>query len=278
MVWRDVALAAGTVGAFPPVLRQDRQLADDLRQFAVARAVEGEGHFALAGFLRLHHMAVIGAELRAVLLEGVEREDDVFGRDRLAVVPARVGAQPIGDRRKIVRMADRFGQQTIFGGNFVQRRGRQRLGEQLGAHGEAALHARRDHVEIVEGAERDLSHRAALRRSRIDVVEMLEARRIFDVAEQRQSRASMVAACAAAGTGSDPAPSAPRAGAASVAAVTRRTDRRVNFMPAVSGSKTIQDAIAGDYVGFSVRHQRLGAAPAAALSHLRGQTPQPAFV
>src|SRR5262245_64979491 len=39
----DVALAAGLVGAFPPVLRHDGELADDLRQLAIARRIEREG-------------------------------------------------------------------------------------------------------------------------------------------------------------------------------------------------------------------------------------------
>jgi aspartokinase len=62
--------------------------------------------------------------------------------------------------------------------------------------------------------------------------------------------------------GNDPAPSAPpsalMAGAASVAAVARMTDRLVNFMEQCSSAQRSahHDAIAGDYVGFSVRHQR----------------------
>ena len=126
---RHVALFAGFVGAFPPVLRQHRQLTDDLRQFAVARSVEHEGDFALGGFFRLGHVPVIGAELRTVLLERVERENHVLGRHRLAVVPMRIGAQAIGDRRAVRRVADRFRQQAIFGRYLVERRRAQRFGE-----------------------------------------------------------------------------------------------------------------------------------------------------
>ena len=53
----DVALAAVAVGAFPPVLRQHRELPDDLRQFAVARLVEGELDLALADLLGLDRRA-----------------------------------------------------------------------------------------------------------------------------------------------------------------------------------------------------------------------------
>ena len=57
----DVALVAGLVGAFPPVLRQHVELADDLRQLAIAGAVEGEGDLALAGLLGLDDVAIVGA-------------------------------------------------------------------------------------------------------------------------------------------------------------------------------------------------------------------------
>ena len=56
----DVALLAVLVGAFPPMLAAGRELADDLRQFAIARAVEREGDLAIAGFLDLDDMPVIG--------------------------------------------------------------------------------------------------------------------------------------------------------------------------------------------------------------------------
>ena len=71
----DAALLAVLVGALPPVLRQNGQLTDDLRQFAVAGALEGEGDFALAGFFRLDDMAIAGAGLRTDFLEGIEGED-----------------------------------------------------------------------------------------------------------------------------------------------------------------------------------------------------------
>ena len=57
----------------------------------------------------------------------------------------------------------------------------------LDAGRERAFHARDHEVEIVEGADRDLARRAGLRRIGIDVVELLEAGRIFQVAEQRQT-------------------------------------------------------------------------------------------
>ena len=58
---RDVALAARFVRSFPPVFRQHRKLADNLRQLTVARPVEGKFDFALADLLDFHDMPVIGA-------------------------------------------------------------------------------------------------------------------------------------------------------------------------------------------------------------------------
>jgi hypothetical protein len=42
-------------------------------------------------------------------------------------------------------------------------------------------------IEIVEGPERAHAHDAGLRRLRVHIVEMLEARRILDIVEQRQA-------------------------------------------------------------------------------------------
>ena len=65
----DVALLAGGVGAFPPMLGQHVELADDQRHLAVSRSVEGEGDLALAGLLDLRDVAIVGRYHRAVLLE-----------------------------------------------------------------------------------------------------------------------------------------------------------------------------------------------------------------
>src|SRR5262245_44674507 len=86
----------------------------------------------------------------------------------------------------VIRVTDGLGEQSVFGRHFIQRRRGQRLREKLRAGSDAALHAGHDHVEIIERAERALAHGAALRRVWINVLEMLESFRIFNVAEQRQ--------------------------------------------------------------------------------------------
>ena len=52
--------------------------------------------------------------------------------------------------------------------------------------GERAFDAGNREIEIVKRADLDLTYGAALRGLRIDVVEALEAGRVFDLAEQRQ--------------------------------------------------------------------------------------------
>src|SRR5580704_11524759 len=67
----DVALLPVFISALPPRLGQHGQLADDLRQFAVAGRVEGEGNFAIAGLFGLGDVAVIRGLLGTVFLVGV---------------------------------------------------------------------------------------------------------------------------------------------------------------------------------------------------------------
>src|SRR5690242_20487116 len=84
-------------------------------------------------------------------------------------------------------MTDRFGEQTVFGGNLIESRRHKRLDKELRARGNAAFHAGDDNIEIVESAKRSLANNSTLRRVRIDIVEMRKTVWIFHVAEQRQA-------------------------------------------------------------------------------------------
>ena len=79
-----------------------------------------------------------------------------------------------------------FGQRAVFGRDLVQGRRRERFVDQLNAAGERAFDAGNHKVEIIKRPDLDLTHGAALGRIRIDVVEVLEAGRVLDLAEQRQ--------------------------------------------------------------------------------------------
>ena len=160
------------------MLRHHVELPYDQRQLAVAGAIEGEGNIAFAALFRLHNVAIIGAELRIVLLDGIEGEHNVLGRHRLAVVEAGLGAQAIDHRGKIRRMADGFRQQSVIGGNLVERGHQQRVIEEVHAARERPPHHPDRQIEIVEGARSADPRHAGLRRARIDIVEILEARRL----------------------------------------------------------------------------------------------------
>jgi hypothetical protein len=84
-------------------------------------------------------------------------------------------------------MADRLGQQTVFGRYLVERGYEQGVGGRSDAHGDRSLQPADHLVEIVERAEGDHAYGAGLRRFRIDVVEMLEAGRVFELPEQREA-------------------------------------------------------------------------------------------
>ena len=91
------------------------------------------------------------------------------------------------EHRKLVRgELDLFGDEAVFAAGLVFGRYRQGI--------EDLAYPRRRHpiddkgVEGVEGADREEAHRSALRRVRVDVIEMLKIRTVFQVAEQRHAR------------------------------------------------------------------------------------------
>ena len=199
-----VAAASVRGRALPPVLRQHRQLADDLRQLAVAGLREGEGDLALAGLLRLGYVLVVEGVLRAVRLEGLEREDHVRRRDRPAVMPARLLAQPIGDggmsggwRTASARRPYSVPTSScaVFHERVVdERRCRSRARLSRPATKRLKL------SKVPCDAE---AHEPALRRVRVDVVEMREAGRVFRLAEEREPVPPFRLAGAGGGRGRD---------------------------------------------------------------------------
>ncbi len=119
-------------------------------------------------------MTIVGRVSRTVVLERIEGEDDVLGRDRLAVLPFRLGAQPVGRRRDVARKAHRLGQQPVGGVRLVERFRHQGVEHLSDRARDIAFHAGDDGIEIVERAAGRHAHRARLGGVRIDVVEMLE--------------------------------------------------------------------------------------------------------
>ncbi len=179
-----IARLAVGAGGLPEMLGQDRQLADDHRQLAVALDVEDERDLIVAGLLGLGHVLVVEGEVRRRLLDGVEREDHVLGRDRLAVMEARLRTQLEGRGAEVVGKGDPFGEQAIGRRRLVGAALHQLVVEQAQADRRIAPH--RKGIERVEGPKRPLPHAAALRRVGIDPVEMSEALVVGRLADQRE--------------------------------------------------------------------------------------------
>src|SRR5215467_13944091 len=83
----DIALLTVLVGTLPPFLRQNFELADDPRQFAISRRVYGESNLMVAGLFCFGDMAIIGRELRAIFFESLERKNYIIRRHGRAIMP-----------------------------------------------------------------------------------------------------------------------------------------------------------------------------------------------
>ena len=193
----DVALLAGLVLAFPPVLGKHHKVADDVRQFAVAGLVEREHHLMIGDLCRLGHVGEVAIVDLAVLLHHVEGPDHVFGGDRLPVVPAGLGIDAVGRRRIVVGIFEGVRDEAVAGARAVRRLLHQRVVEdaaeprQTGRRG--AAHDER--VEAVEGADRYRVECSALRSVRIDVVVALEGLRLDIRVDQRGRCPPFLGAC-----------------------------------------------------------------------------------
>ena len=125
-------------------------------------------------------------ERLAVLLQHLEREPHILGRQRVAVREAGAGIEVEGDGAPVLRHLDRAGDQAVERERLVGRAHHQAL-EHVARH-----HVRRDAeddqgVEAVEGAlegERDSS---ALRRLRIGIGQVLETGREGRLAMHRDA-------------------------------------------------------------------------------------------
>jgi len=102
-------------------------------------------------------------------------------------MPFRFGPQLERSGGEVVRVVHRLGKEPISARYFIERCHQQGVVGEIDADGERAFHAIDHHVEVVVGAERDLPRRPAFGRIGVDVVELLEAGWIFQVAERRHA-------------------------------------------------------------------------------------------
>ncbi|MNM89464.1 hypothetical protein D3C81_1016960 [compost metagenome] len=174
----DFQVALGELAAFPEVLGQYRQLAEDQRKFAVVAVLELEQHPLRVFGDHFGDIGVVAAVQRcAVLDQGVEGEHHVFGVHRVAVMKTRFGAQVEAHPAVVRGFFDLAGDQAVLGERFIQALGHQGVVDQANVVGGYALVDER--VEAVETAEAGLAKGAALGRVGVDVVEVLEAGRVF---------------------------------------------------------------------------------------------------
>ena len=102
------------VATLPVVLGQDRQLADDQRQLPGVGGGELEAHRVIVQGGHTLDVGVVGPVEGVTLLgEQFEAEDDVSGRQGLAVVEACLGAQVELDPLPTGVQSDTFGQQAV---------------------------------------------------------------------------------------------------------------------------------------------------------------------
>ncbi len=128
-----------------------------------------------------------------LVLEDFQRERDVVGGERAAVVECDAGPHEEVVGEPILRNPHRARGEPIHGIGLVRGARHQACESEL--HALRAVTLEDEAVErvegekvLIEGAGRsDMGKRAALGRIRVDVVEMLEVSRIFEVAERRHA-------------------------------------------------------------------------------------------
>ncbi|MNP09081.1 hypothetical protein D3C76_1011720 [compost metagenome] len=160
------------------MLGQHRQLSEDQRQFAVVAVLELEEHRERIFGDHVGDVAVITAvHRRAILDQGLEAENHVFGAYRMAVMEARFGPQVETHPIVVRRFFDLAGDQAIFRERFIQALPGQGVVDQVDVVSRHALADER--VEAVETAEPGLAEFPALGCVRVDVIEVFEVGRVF---------------------------------------------------------------------------------------------------
>ncbi|MNO98318.1 hypothetical protein D3C76_900630 [compost metagenome] len=175
---RRLHVGLAEIAAGPPVLGQDRQLAEDQRQLAVAGVPEVEAHAQPVLGDHLVDVRVVVAVHRVALAhQGFEGEHHVLGGHRRAVVEARLRPEVEAHEPVLRVLFDLLRQQAVFGERLVQRVEGQGVVDQVDLRRRVALG--NEGVEAVEAAEVGQPQGSALRRVGVDVIEVLEAGRIF---------------------------------------------------------------------------------------------------
>ena len=177
----------GDISAFPIVLRQDGIGADHEDEIGVARAVgfDGEKHLVVVEQLDAAEFeqgsTYAGGALVAQRLHG---ENDVFGGERLSVMPIRAATDLESELLEIVGYPDALGQATVMAGLLVDGGFEQAIvnvgarAQPFDPFGDAALVE--DAVEAIERSHLGRPHLAARRSVRVHIVEVREVGRVLE--------------------------------------------------------------------------------------------------
>src|SRR5262249_1939705 len=157
-------------------------------KFAIIAAGEIEAYGALANYLRFGDLGVVEAVVRtAVVAQKLPGEQDIVGRDRLAIGEARGWIERKGDVGPCRLGLDRTPHEAVERKRLVVA-ARHQAFDHVTADDVGAAHQRRAHalgeqalhdewIETVEGAEHALHEPAAFGRSWIGIAQLREPRR-----------------------------------------------------------------------------------------------------
>ena len=135
---------------------------------------------------------------RSLLLEGLDREEDVVSLDGLAVVPARLGSQNELDPALVLRQLHGLREHPIEGRRLVPGACEQRVVDELG-ESDGGTPLADEGLQVVEGPGRREPEGSSLGSSWVYVLEVLEAARVLEVAKDRQAVAGLAGSCPAGG-------------------------------------------------------------------------------
>ena len=128
----------------------------------------------------------LGGEARRALgRQNLERERHIGGRDRCAIVPSRLWPQEEAHRPPVGGERDLGGDQPVCRVRLVRRAFEQAL-EGESPHPAAAHTLQRERIERAEGTDGGQVQRTALRRIRLDIVEVCKIGAVLQVSEERE--------------------------------------------------------------------------------------------
>src|SRR5262245_27580055 len=184
------------------VAREDRERSHEQRHVASSMGRETYHHGRVLGRFRADEVAqqLLGDRV-ALVLENFQREGDVVGGERATIVELDPGPQQKTISEPVRRYLHRARSETVERVGFVlSARHQAREGE---LHTLRTIAVKDEAVERIEGEKvliegpscPDVGEHAALRGAWINVIEMLEVGRIFEIAEGRNPMALGLLRC-----------------------------------------------------------------------------------